>query len=86
MWGGSRAPAGFRVGAGHGALIETSLTRGGVAVRHTGPQRVALTQPKSQAGPAVACSHAGSGPPWWRFYSTTELRAGKPQAAGFIAG
>ena len=33
-----------------------------------GPQRVALTQPKSQAGPAVACSHAGSGPPWWRSF------------------
>ncbi len=30
-----------------------------------GPQLVALTQPKSQAGPAVARSHAGSGPPWW---------------------
>ena len=38
VWGGSRAPAGFRVGAGHGALIETSLTRGGVAAQaHRGP-------------------------------------------------
>ena len=38
VWGGSRAPAGFRVGAGHGALIETSLTRGGVAAQaHWGP-------------------------------------------------
>ena len=77
---GSRAPAGFRVGAGHGALIEYSLTRGGVAVQAPQvPLWAALTQPKTQAGPVVACPHAGSGPPWWRiFYSTTELRPGTP--------
>jgi hypothetical protein len=77
---GSRAPAGFRVGAGHGALIEYSLTRGGVAVQ--APQAslwAPLTQPKTQAGLAVACSHAGSGPPWWRiFLLYNEVAPGNP--------
>ena len=77
---GSRAPAGFRVGAGHGALIEYSLTRGGVAVQ--APQAslwAPLTQPKTQAGPAVACPHSGPGPPWWPGES-----AGKPGLVGAL--
>ena len=50
VWGCSRAPAGFRVGAGHGALIEYSLTRGGVAAQATSRAPTGRTNPAEVPG------------------------------------
>ena len=48
--GDALAPAGFRVGAGHGALIETSLTRGGVAAQATSRAPTGRTNPAEVPG------------------------------------